>query len=244
MLKETLRHIHATRLLEQAAHEGDSISARPPELLSLLYNMGDGAVLYPDPPLGGEELALLNETHVTTTTPLSRLAAERPLKETGIALSMSESTDIQRFGFDELHLREAMVELSCYLLLKGATLVYGGHLGDKGYTQILFELVRAHHCLEGVERMERIINTVGWLYPTARICLPNTARLRVSSASPPDRFKCLSGHRDRRRSSAGHRPAGGEGEAGGELGVPAACTQCRGDARPLRAMRPNVVGLS
>ena len=43
--------------------------------------------------------------------------------------------------------------------------VYGGHQGDKGYTQTLFELVRAHHCLVGVERMERIINTRGWPLP-------------------------------------------------------------------------------
>jgi SLOG cluster2/TIR domain len=165
LLKETLRCLHATRLLEQSAQAGDRISARPPELLSLLRARGAKAVLYPDPPLGREELELLRETAVPTTTPLARLAAERPLQGTQIVLSMSESTDIQRFGLDDLHLREAMVEVSRYLLLKGATLVYGGHLGDAGYTQELFELVRAHHCLEGVDRVERIVITVGWPLP-------------------------------------------------------------------------------
>lgn len=165
VLKETLRHLHATALLKQVERAGDYLLARPPELLSVLRARGARAVLYPDPPLGGEELALLSETEVPTTTPLCRLAAERPLTGTRIALSMSESTDIQRFGFDELHFRDAMVELSRYLLLKGATLVYGGHLGDEGYTQVLFELVRAHHCLEGIERVERIVNTVGWPLP-------------------------------------------------------------------------------
>jgi hypothetical protein len=59
-----------------------------------------------------------------------------------------------------------MAEISRYLLLKGAALVYGGHLADKGYTQVLFELVRAHHCLEGVvARVDRILNTVGWPLP-------------------------------------------------------------------------------
>lgn len=165
LLKESLRTLHATLLLEHAAQTGDQISARPPELLSLLRAKGAATVLYPDPPLGREELDLLRETHVPTTTPLSRLATKRPLKGTQIALTMSESTDIQRYGFDELHLREAMAELSRYLLLKGATLVYGGHLGDEGYTQTLFELVRAHHCLEGIDRVERIVNTVGWPLP-------------------------------------------------------------------------------
>lgn len=165
LLKETLRYLHATLLLERAAQAGDRISARPPELLSLLRAKGAKAVLYPDPPLGREELELLRETEVPTTTPLSRLATQRPLRGTRIALSLSESTDIQRYGFDELHLRDAMVELSRYLLLQGATLVYGGHLGDAGYTQTLFELVRAHHGLEGMERVERILNTVGWPLP-------------------------------------------------------------------------------
>jgi hypothetical protein len=165
VLKETLRHLHVTALLEQAKQEGDEIFSRPPELLSLLRVRGARNVLYPDPPLGREELDLLSEVGVPTTTPLSRQATERPLKGNQIALSMSESTDIQRFGFDELHFKAAMVEISRYLLLKGATLVYGGHLGDEGYTRVLFELVRAHHCLEGVERVERIVNLVGWPLP-------------------------------------------------------------------------------
>lgn len=166
VLKETLRHLHATALLKQVEQAGDSLSARPPELLSLIQAKGAAAVLYPDPPLGREELDLLSAaTDVPTTTPLSRLAVERPLKGTRIALSMSESTDIARYGFDELHFREAMIELSRYLLIKGATLVYGGHLGDEGYTQVLFELVRAYHSLAGIQRVERIVNTLGWPLP-------------------------------------------------------------------------------
>jgi hypothetical protein len=165
VLKETLRHLHATALLKQVEQSGDYILARPPELLSVLWAKGASAVLYPDPPLGEEELSVLGQTGVATTTPLSRLATERTLKGTRIALSMSESTDIDRFGFDDLHFRDAMAEISRYLLLKGATLVYGGHLGDKGYTQALFELVRAHHCLQGVARVDRILNTIGWPLP-------------------------------------------------------------------------------
>ena len=165
VLKETLRDLHTRLLLEGLKRPGDAILSRPPELLSLLRLRGASTVLYPDPPLGGEEQALLDETKVPTTTPFSRLAAERPLAGTRIALSMSESTDIQRHGFDELHFRDAMVELSRYLLLKGATLVYGGHLGDEGYTRVLFELVRAHHGLAGIERVDRIVNTLGWPVP-------------------------------------------------------------------------------
>ena len=66
-----------------------------------------------------------------------------------------------------------MVELSRYLLIKGVSLVCGGHLGDEGYTQVLFELVRAHHCLEGIGRIERIVNTVGWPLPYSQTLVAN-----------------------------------------------------------------------
>ncbi|MGD9171501.1 MAG: TIR domain-containing protein, partial [Candidatus Thiodiazotropha sp.] len=165
LLKETLRHLHASAVLKRSAQEGDSITARPPELLTLLKAKGSKAILYPDPPLGNEELALLNDPDLPATTPLSRFAVDRSLKGRQIALSMSESTDIQRFGFDQIHLKEAITEISRYLLIKGATLVYGGHLGDESYTLALFDLVRAHHNVEGMEPMERIVNTVGWPLP-------------------------------------------------------------------------------
>ena len=85
------------------------------------------------------------KTGVKVTTPLQRFAVSRPLKEKRIALSMSESTDIARSGLDALHMDGAMMELSRYLLIKGATLAYGGHLGAAGYTQKLYELVRTHN---------------------------------------------------------------------------------------------------
>jgi hypothetical protein len=105
---------------------------------------------------------------------------------------MSESTDIQRLGFDELHFRDAMVDLSRYLLIKGATLVYGGHLGDEGYTQVLFELVRAHHCLEGIARVERIVNTIGWPLPYSQqlIAKYNQVATLKRIGRPPDLDAC------------------------------------------------------
>lgn len=73
---------------------------------------------------------------------------------------MSESTDIRHFGFDSIHLEACMLELARYLLLKGATLVYGGHLGSEGYTTRLTELVRAHNQLAGIDPVDRVENYV------------------------------------------------------------------------------------
>ncbi|MCP4691048.1 MAG: toll/interleukin-1 receptor domain-containing protein [Desulfobacterales bacterium] len=173
LLKETLRHLHDTTTLEKWKRPGDRIFTRAPELITLAHIPRPESVLYPDPPLGAEEARALTSTGVAVATPLERIAKVRSLKGMKIALSMSESTDIRRFGFDTMHLESSMLEISRYLLLKGATLVYGGHLGSEGYTQKLMELVRAHNQREGVDPVDRILNYIGWPLP-----LGNTLKAR------------------------------------------------------------------
>src|SRR5207248_2310153 len=92
-----------------------------------------------------------------------------------IALSVSESTDVGRFGLDQIHLDGAALELSRYLLIKGTTLAYGGHLGAEGYTQRLFEIVRTYNEREDVKPFERIVNQRGW--PLPRLTVEQRAQL-------------------------------------------------------------------
>jgi hypothetical protein len=119
-------------------------------------------VLYPDPPLGVEESDALASIGVVVQTPLSRRAEQAHLEGKRIALSMSPSNDVLRYGFSQTHLREAMLELSRYLLISGATLVYGGHLGEESYTVALAELVRSYNQLDGVKPVERIEVYLSW----------------------------------------------------------------------------------
>ena len=165
LLKETLRHLHATALLDQCKQRGDYVFARPPELATLIGLGPEATVLYPDPPVGIGEARRLAKAKVSITTPFERLAADQSLKGQPVALSMSESTDIASCGLDSLHLDGCMLTLSRCLLIKGATLAYGGHLGEKGYTEKLFELVRTHNNLEGVSPFDRIVNYLGWPLP-------------------------------------------------------------------------------
>lgn len=165
LLKETLRHLHTHCLLQQWQQTDDLIFTTPPELATLIGLAKPVTVLYPEPPLGNEEVAILQKTGVTVTTPLERLANERVLKGKTVAISMSENTDCHRYGIDKLHLDGAMLEISRYLLVQGVTLAYGGHLGSKGYTEKLTELVQTHNQLADVDPVERIINYVGWPLP-------------------------------------------------------------------------------
>ena len=179
LLKETLRNLHATVVLNGHKQPGELVFARPPELATLIGLEPETMVLYPDPPVGVGEARRLEKAKVRITTPFQRLAAERSLKGQAIALSMSESTDIASSGMDSLHLEGAMLDLSRYLLIKGATLAYGGHLGSESYTQMVFELVRTHNSLEGVQPFERIVNHRGW--PLPRLTVEELARLNQVS---------------------------------------------------------------
>jgi hypothetical protein len=179
LLKETLRHLHATVVLNGHKQPGDLVFARPPELATLVGLEPETTVLYPDPPVGVGEARRLQKANVRITTPFQRLASEQSLKGRAIALSMSESTDIASCGMDSLHLEGAMLDLSRYLLIKGATLAYGGHLGSQGYTQMVFELVRTHNSLEDVQPFERIVNHRGC--PLPRLTVAELARLNQVS---------------------------------------------------------------
>jgi hypothetical protein len=125
-------------------------------------------LLYPDPPLGDEEIEVLedlNPAHLTFTTPTA-MAVEpdptkpaAPLKGRLIGISISNSPDLLKMGMDQVHLEDAMVECARHLLAQGASLAYGGDLRPGGFTTILFELVRSHN-RAGVE--ERVHNFLAW----------------------------------------------------------------------------------
>jgi hypothetical protein len=163
LFRERLRHLHTQMVLTQAKEDGDEILSSAPELSVLVGNSGK-TFLYPDPPLGEEELSLLSKSGAKVETPLQRFAKNQPLANRKIALSLSESSELRHYGFDIKHFDQIAIEISRYLLLAGATLCYGGHLGKQGYTQALFELVRSYP-VQSIRPDERIINFVGWPQP-------------------------------------------------------------------------------
>jgi hypothetical protein len=64
-----------------------------------------------------------------------------------------------------MHLDEITLEMSRHLLVAGATLAYGGHLGSAGYTEALFNLRAAHAASAPGLATDRIRNYVGWPLP-------------------------------------------------------------------------------
>ncbi len=65
---------------------------------------------------------------------------DSPLLEKIIGLSVSDSEEYKELGFDRNHQKDITIELSRYLLVNGAHLVYGGDLRKEGYSRLFAEL--------------------------------------------------------------------------------------------------------
>jgi hypothetical protein len=172
LLREALRQSYATESLEKRKRAGDIILPTVPELLTLVHCDSEHDVLYPDPPLGSEELAVIEKTGVRVETPLERHVREHDLtaKSLVVALSTSPAEDISCLGLRLTHLESALLEISRYLLISGIRLAYGGHLGIEGYTTRLANLLsdpvikhlRSCNIMPSVKDGPKIINYLPW----------------------------------------------------------------------------------
>ncbi len=163
LFKETLRQLHTRLILERQKQPDDIVLTTSPELV-MVVGQPQESFLYPDPPLGEGEIKRLSRSGARVETPLQRFAKDRPLEGQHVAISLSESGDTEKYGAGLVHLDQVAIEISRYLLLAGATLCYGGHLGSEGYTVALFELVK-NHPIPGVPPFKRIQNYIGWPLP-------------------------------------------------------------------------------
>lgn len=168
LLKEQLRQLHVTKLLERQKSDKDHVLPVPPELATIVRVPRDQTILYPDPPLGDEELEVLAPLGHALETPLQRVGANKSLAKKKVALSISESDAPERLGLLPAHLDAALLDISRHLLVRGARLFYGGHLGGDGYTVALFDLVHSHEKESGEPGVERIVNYVGWPTPLTK----------------------------------------------------------------------------
>lgn len=175
---EALRLKHNRALLEQTAAPHETILPTAPEALTLAHQGGEEGeeenFLYPDPPLGRDELKVLQQLRPNArfVTPLTKIARRlRPDHLKTITASISESDDLQNYGLSLAHMHTLTDEIFLYLLLAGLKIAYGGALKgtlskESNLTQRLFELVRTYSKLaEDVNSLPleyAIINVAPW----------------------------------------------------------------------------------
>ena len=78
-----------------------------------------------------------------------------------IGISISASPDLLKLGYSAMHLQDAAIEFARYLLVNGATLVYGGDLRAEGFTHLFSELARLYTNKETQARF-RFKNYFAW----------------------------------------------------------------------------------
>ena len=66
------------------------------------------------------------------------------LNNLNIAISVSDSEDIEELGFSKIHQQDIILEITRYLIINGATLIYGGDLRSQGYTFLFSEIVEQY----------------------------------------------------------------------------------------------------
>jgi hypothetical protein len=150
---ETLTRAHNARLMRLQTTREEVPLDISPEAFHLATHADQRSFLYPDPPLTGEEYAVLRglRPEAVFDTPLMRMSRtlrlEKPLT---LGVSVSDSDVLVQYGLTPLHLRTITDEIHLYLLVAGLRIAYGGTLEPEklndpdNFTLRLFELVSGY----------------------------------------------------------------------------------------------------
>ncbi|MBD2461347.1 TIR domain-containing protein [Oscillatoria sp. FACHB-1407] len=94
---------------------------------------------------------------------VSFTANQAPLQQKLIAVSISDSADLIKFGYGMEHLHELTINIARLVLRLGGNLAYGGDLRPSGFTETLFLLARGEHMnAKGWE--QRLYSFLAWPY--------------------------------------------------------------------------------
>ena len=143
LFRTALDMYYEQKLLDGIKDEETSVLPFPPEAFSFsIVNDTKDKVLYPEPPLGQEEIDILQAIRPKTFfyTPMQYLAKDIDLKDKKVAISVSDSENLEALGLSQTMLRDLTVELSRHILIAKGHMVYGGDLRKDGYTELFKEL--------------------------------------------------------------------------------------------------------
>lgn len=143
LFRTALDQYHELLLLGELSDAETSVLPFSPEAFSLsIVDKSKKKVLYPEPPLGQEEIDILQAIRSDTKfyTPMQYLSKDVDLKGKKVAISVSESDDFESLGLGQAILRDLTVELSRHILIAKGRMVYGGDLRREGYTELFKDL--------------------------------------------------------------------------------------------------------
>ena len=141
LLRTALDKYYEERYLENFSQANSKVIPMMPEFINIGKVDEVNQILYPEPPLGNEELEVVKRQFPTITfnTPSQIFSASRFLEGKNVAISISESPDSST-GIGKAMFEDLSVELARHLLISGAHLVYGGDLRPGGFTELFKDL--------------------------------------------------------------------------------------------------------
>lgn len=170
LLRTALDEYHEELLLNTIA-EGDGtvyVIPCPPELYNIRCLPNEkNKLLYPEPPLGQEELTILRQVHkdVDFVTPMEYASANLQLLEKNIAISISDSEDSSTYGVGQEILDDLSIEISKYILKAGGKMIYGGDLRNSGFTELFADLSFQYGIYEKTDSTVKYFkNFLAWPY--------------------------------------------------------------------------------
>lgn len=168
LLRTALDEYHEKQLLESlcAGRSEVMVNPFPPELYNLRSLQDDiTQVLYPEPPLGQEELSILKQAHETVdfVTPMEYASVGMNLEGKYIAISISNSEDAHKYGVGQEMLDDISIEISKHILKAGGKMIYGGVLRDGSFTELFANLSDQYGAFEKSASTVRYFkNFIAW----------------------------------------------------------------------------------
>lgn len=165
LLRTALDKYYEERYLENFSQANSKVIPMMPEFINIGKVDGVNQILYPEPPLGNEELEVVKRQFPTITfiTPSQIFSASRFLEGKNVAISISESPDSSILGIGKAMFEDLSVELARHLLVSGAHLVYGGDLRPGGITELFKDLAYQYGIYEKDKTLKNYFtNYLAW----------------------------------------------------------------------------------
>lgn len=165
LLRTALDKYYEEKYLEKFKQTDDKVIPMMPEFINIGQVDGVKQILYPEPPLGNEELDVVKRQFPTITfsTPSQIFANSHFLDGKNIAISISESPDSSIKGIGKAMFEDLSIELARHFLISGAHLVYGGDLRPGGFTELFKDLAYQYGIYEKDKSLKNYFtNYLAW----------------------------------------------------------------------------------
>lgn len=170
LLRTTLDQTVESELLKTEANGTTTYLPYPPEAFNMtMLKAGTKKVIYPEPPLGNEELEILKSISskmgetVNFCTPMSHFTEKMNLEERRIGISVADSPDIAELALGKEMFKDLTIEITRHILKANGKMIYGGDLRDKGFTKLFRDLAKQYGQKEKAETdVQYIKNYLAW----------------------------------------------------------------------------------